>query len=179
MLVTSPINTFLIEIFGTLFVIVLYVILRISIGKLVRRFARISEILEHRTNLVVKYFNILLGTITLIVLFVIWGVKPNNVILVVSSIFAVIGVAMFAQWSILSNVTSGIILFFSAPFKIGDHIRIHDKDFPIEAEILDIRGFHTYLKTREGEIITYPNSLLLQKGVSVIKPQSEPKEFTD
>lgn len=179
MLVTSPLNTFLIEIFGTLFVIVLYVILRIFIGKLVRRFARISEILEHRTNLVVKYFNILLGIITLIVLFVIWGVKPNNVILVVSSIFAVIGVAMFAQWSILSNVTSGIILFFSAPFKIGDHIRIHDKDFPIEAEILDIRGFHTYLKTRDGEIITYPNSLLLQKGVSVIKPQSEPKEFTD
>jgi hypothetical protein len=28
-------------------------------------------------------------------------------------------VYMFAQWSILSNITSGIILFFSFPFKIG------------------------------------------------------------
>lgn len=179
MLITNPLSQYYIEIFGTGFLLVAYVVLRLFIGKLVRRFARLSEVLEHRTNLVVKYFNILLGTIALIVFFVIWGVKPNNVILVVSSIFAVIGVAMFAQWSILSNVTSGIILFFSAPFKIGDHIRIHDKDFPIEAEILDIRGFHTYLKTRDGEIITYPNSLLLQKGISVIKPQSEPKEFTD
>ena len=44
------------------------------------------------------------------------------------------GVAMFAQWSILSNITSGIILFFSFPFKIGDLILIHDKDFPIEAD---------------------------------------------
>jgi small-conductance mechanosensitive channel len=179
MLIINPFSSYYVEVFSTCFVILAYIFLRISIGKLVRRFARISEILEHRANLVVKYFNILLGTIALIVLFVIWGVRPQNVILVVSSIFAVIGVAMFAQWSILSNVTSGIILFFSAPFKIGDHIRIHDKDFPIEAEILDIRGFHTYLKTQEGEIITYPNSLLLQKGVSVINPKTEPKEFTD
>ncbi|MFN3756751.1 MAG: mechanosensitive ion channel domain-containing protein [Flavobacterium sp.] len=179
MLIINPISSFYIEFFSTIFVIIAYIFLRVSLGKLVRRFARISEILEHRANLVVKYFNILLGTIALIVMFVIWGVQPQNVILVVSSIFAVIGVAMFAQWSILSNVTSGIILFFSAPFKIGDHIRIHDKDFPIEAEILDIRGFHTYLKTQEGEIITYPNSLLMQKGVSIVNPTSETKEFTD
>jgi small-conductance mechanosensitive channel len=91
----------------------------------------------------------------------------------------VLGVAMFAQWSILSNITSGIILFFSFPFKIGDHIRIHDKDFPIEAEIEDIRAFHLYLKSKDGEMITYPNNLLLQKGISIIKNDFEDKEFTD
>jgi small-conductance mechanosensitive channel len=63
---------------------------------------------------------------------------------------------MFAQWSILSNITSGI-LFFSFPFKI-DIIRIHDKDFPIVAEIEDIRAFHVALKTKEGEMIIYPNN---------------------
>lgn len=160
-------------------VVLIYIIFRIIIGKIIRRFAKVSQTLEHRSNLVIKYFNILLGLIAIIAIFIIWGVKPQNVILVFSSVFAVIGVAMFAQWSILSNVTSGIILFFSAPFKIGDIIRIHDKDFPIEAEIEDIRGFHTYLKTKDGELITYPNSLLLQKGISVIKYNSEENEFTD
>jgi len=160
-------------------VLLFYFISRIIISKVVRRFARVSQTLEHRSNLVIKYFNILFGSIAVIAIFIIWGVKPQNVILVFSSVFAVIGVAMFAQWSILSNVTSGIILFFSAPFKIGDTIRIHDKDFPIEAEIEDIRGFHTYLKTKEGELITYPNSLLLQKGISVIKYTSEEQEFID
>lgn len=160
-------------------VLLFYFIFRIIISKVVRRFARVSQTLEHRSNLVIKYFNILFGSIALIAIFIIWGVKPQNVILVFSSVFAVIGVAMFAQWSILSNITSGIILFFSAPFKIGDTIRIHDKDFPIEAEIEDIRGFHTYLKTKEGELITYPNSLLLQKGISVIKYTSEEQEFID
>jgi len=70
---------------------------------------------------------------------------------------------MFAQWSILSNITSGIILFFFFPFRIGDIIQVHDKDFPIKAEIEDIKAFHIYLKTDKGERITYPNNLLLQK----------------
>ncbi len=167
------------EVIASGIVILIAVLLRFLVAKIVRRFARVTEILVQRTNLVIKYFNILIGMVAVIVLFVIWGVKPQNVILVTSSIFAVIGVAMFAQWSILSNVSSGIILFFSAPFKIGDTIRIHDKDFPIEAEIEDIRGFHTYLKTKEGELITYPNSLLLQKGVTVVKYPIEEQEFTD
>lgn len=172
-------NLYIKEVIASGIVIVITLILRLLIAKIVRRFARVSEILIHRTNLVIKYFNILIGIIAIIVLFIIWGVKPQNVILVTSSVFAVIGVAMFAQWSILSNVTSGIILFFSAPFKIGDTIRIHDKDFPIEAEIEDIRGFHTYLKTKDGELITYPNSLLLQKGVTVLKFPPDEREFVD
>jgi small-conductance mechanosensitive channel len=172
-------QTYIKEEIATGIVLLLVIFSRVLIAKIVRRFARVSEILEHRANLVIKYFNILIGIIAIIALFVIWGVKPQNVIVVISSLFAVVGVAMFAQWSILSNVTSGIILFFSAPFKIGDTIKIHDKEFPIEAEVDDIRGFHTYLKTKEGELITYPNSLLLQKGISIIKNQSEEKEFFD
>jgi small-conductance mechanosensitive channel len=147
--------------------IISYLILRFVVVKIVRRFARLSEILEHRTNLVIKYIHILLGLLILLALFIVWGVQPKNMLITISSIFAVIGVAMFAQWSILSNITSGIVLFFTTPFKIGDMIKIHDKDFPIEATVEDIRAFHTYLKTREGEIILYPNNLLLQKGVSV------------
>lgn len=160
-------------------VILLFFILRYFTAKIIRRFARVSEVLEHRTNLVIKYFNIMIGLICIVALLVIWGVKPQDFMLVVSSFFAVVGVAMFAQWSILSNVTSGIILFFSAPFKIGDVIKIHDKDFPVVGEIEDIRGFHTYIKTEDGELITYPNSLLLQKGISVNHTKKEVQEFTD
>jgi small-conductance mechanosensitive channel len=172
-------QTYIKEEIATGIVLLLVIFSRVLIAKIVRRFAKVSEILEHRTNLVIKYINILIAIIAIIALFVIWGVKPQNVILVISSLFAVIGVAMFAQWSILSNITSGVILFFSAPFKIGDTIKIHDKEFPVEAEIEDIRGFHTYLKTKEGEIITYPNSLLLQKGITVVKNPTEVKEFFD
>lgn len=159
---------------GLLFVI--YLILRWMIIKLVRRFAKVSEITEHRTNLVIKYLIILLMILAIIALLVIWGVEPGSMLVIFSSVFAVIGVALFAQWSILSNVTSGIILFFTAPFRIGDLIRIQDKDYPIEAIIEDIRGFHTHLRTLDGEFILYPNSLLMQKGISLLKRASNMDE---
>jgi len=117
--------------------------------------------------------------IAIIALIVIWGVQKKDILLTVSSITTVIGVAMFAQWSILSNITSGIILFFFFPFKIGDVIKIHDKDFPIQAEIEDINAFHVNLKTIDGERITYPNNLLLQKGISIIDTKIDDKEYTD
>ncbi len=79
---------------------------------------------------------------------------------------------MFATWSILSNITAGIILFFSFPFKIGDRIRIMDGDLPDEADILDIKAFHIYLRKDNGELVTYPNNLLLQKGVALIEKNS-------
>ena len=87
-----------------------------------------------------------------------------------SSVFALIGVGFIAQWSILSNITSGIIMFFTFPYKIGDYIIIHDKEFPKEGIISDIKSFHLILTTQENEIVTYPNTLMLQKGVTVIKP---------
>ena len=86
---------------------------------------------------------------------------------------------MFAQWSILSNVTAGIILFFNFPFKIGDVIHIHDKDFPVEGEIIDITAFHALLKTKSGERVTYPNNLLMQKGITIVRQHSEDREFMD
>jgi small-conductance mechanosensitive channel len=135
--------------------------------------------IEHRTNLVIKYINLLTTILTVVALIIIWGVQAKDIIIAVSSITTVVGVAMFAQWSILSNITSGVILFFSFPFKIGDVIRIHDKDFPIIAEIEDIRAFHVALITKDGEIIIYPNNLLFQKGISIMKVHFEDSDFVD
>ncbi|NUY79780.1 mechanosensitive ion channel [Flavobacterium sp. MAH-1] len=166
-------------IISTIILLVVVMLVRYFSTKAVKKYAVISEILEHRANLVIKYISVLLTVITMIAIIVIWGVDTDYIITTLSGVLAVIGVALFAQWSILSNITSGIILLFSFPFKIGDIIRIHDKDFPIEAEIDDIRTFHTLLKTQDGQYITYPNNLLLQKGITIVKNWYEPQEFTD
>jgi small-conductance mechanosensitive channel len=76
---------------------------------------------------------------------------------------------MFAQWSILSNITAGIIMFFSAPYSVGDRIHLIDKDLPIKATIENIQTFYTHIRTDENELIVIPNNLFLQKIVSVIK----------
>lgn len=162
-------------------VLILIVILsRTVVSKLVRRYAKTSQIIERRTNLVIKYINILINILALITLILIWGVQAKDIFITLSSIATVIGVAMFAQWSILSNITSGIILFFSFPFKIGDVILIHDKDYLVEGVIEDIGAFHVTIRSKEGEIVIYPNNLFFQKGISVIKkPTNNNNEFTD
>jgi len=173
------INYFVKEEVATGILIILVVIARIVISKLVRRFARTTHRLEHRTNLVIKYMHLLTTILAIIALIIIWGVQAKDIIIAISSITTVIGVAMFAQWSILSNITSGVILFFSFPFKIGDVIRIHDKDFPIEAKIEDICAFHVELKTKDGERIIYPNNMFFQKGISIIQNHFDDIEFVD
>ncbi len=162
-------------------ILLLVVILsRTLVSKLVRRYAKTSHIIERRTNLVIKYINILITILAIITLILIWGVKAEDIFITISSVATVIGVAMFAQWSILSNITSGIILFFSFPFKIGDVILIHDKDYPVEGEIEDIGAFHVTIRSKEGEIVIYPNNLFFQKGISIIKEPSETNdEFVD
>lgn len=167
------------EVIATGILLAIVIFLRIITAKLIRRYAKLSSIMEHRTNLVIKYIHLLINILALVGIIVIWGVQKKDIFFTLSSVTTVVGVAMFAQWSILSNITSGIILFFFFPFRIGDVIRIHDKDFPIQAEIEDIKAFHIYLKTEEGERITFPNNLLLQKGISIIKPKFDDKDFTD
>src|SRR3970040_3200410 len=167
------------ELIGTGILLIVYISLRLISTKLVRRYAKSSHSIEHRTNLVIKYIHLFINILVVTALIIIWGVQTKDIFIALSSITTVVGVAMFAQWSILSNITSGIILFFSFPFKIGDVIRIHDKDFPIQAEIEDIGAFHVYLKTNEGEKIIYPNNLLLQKGISIMKNHFDDKEFVD
>ncbi|NDV93842.1 mechanosensitive ion channel family protein [Dysgonomonas sp. 521] len=137
--------------------------------KIVDKYGSATLKSEARTLHVIQIINILINFTCIITLTIIWGVRPQNMLVALSSIFAVIGVAMFAQWSMLSNITAGIIIFFSTPFRIGDRIHILDKDTPIDAIIENILTFHTYLRTSEGEQIIIPNSLFLQKIVSVGK----------
>jgi small-conductance mechanosensitive channel len=150
--------------------IAILLVLRLFLMIVTKRFARKFERVEHRTRLIVKHINYTILFLLVLSLVIIWGVDIKNFGSVILSVFAVIGIGFFAQWSILSNITSGIIMFFIFPYKIGDYIKIHDKEHRYEGIIDDIKTFHIILKTEKGETITYPNSLMLQKGVSVLKP---------
>ena len=159
---------YLYQIIATIVALVIFMILRYLVNTIIDNIGKTSEFAESRTHLVKKYIDYFIYMLALLVIISIWGIKPEQIFLFISSVLTVIGVAFFAQWSILSNITAGIILFFSSPFKIGNVIKIMDKDYPIEAKIIDIRSFYTLLKTAQGEDITFPNNLLLQKGVVVM-----------
>lgn len=154
---------------STAFVIIVYPATRFLINKLIDKVTKLNLYDARRSKMIKKIFNVLNIFFIATILISIWGVDTSNLLVALSSVFAVIGVALFAQWSILSNITAGIVIFFSWHVKIGDKIKIHDKDFPIEATIKDIRAFYVYLETDDGEKITYPNNMILQKGISLCR----------
>lgn len=165
------INDYQSELLGTIICLSIFFFIRFLLIKTIRRIGRISDINQVRTVLVGRYLTFALFILLLISLLFVWHVNFKELGLILSSFFAVLGVALFATWSILSNITAGIILFFYFPFKIGDRIRILDKDFPEEAIIIDIQAFNINLKKDDGELLTYPNNLLLQKGVVLIQKE--------
>lgn len=167
------------QIISTIAIILALWILQLIMKKAAHRVGHRSEIHITRTRLMFKYINILVTIIAIFLLSLTWGYNAQEIALIFSSLFAIIGVAMFAIWSILSNITAGIILFFSFPYKIGSRIKIHDKDLPIEAIIEDIKAFHLHLRTLDGELITYPNNLILQKAVSLIEKEYHADEGKD
>lgn len=154
---------------ATIGIIVILVLLQFILKQAAHKVGKRTEINITRTKLMFKYINILIMLIAFFLFAFAWGMDLRDLSLIFSSTFAVIGVALFAIWSILSNITSGIIMFFSFPYRIGDKIKIHDKDMPIEAVIEDIRAFHLHLRTDDGELTTYPNNLILQRAVTLVQ----------
>lgn len=156
------------KIIGTIVLIIILYVLKLIVSKLIYKFSTYSLKTDNRSKLIIKYFNSLLQFLFVLFLIILWGVDTDKLISFIGATVTFIGVALFAQWSVLSNFTAGVIMFFAFPFKIGDRIRIQDKDFPIEAEIDDIKAFHTILITEQGERISFPNNLFLQKSVVVL-----------
>ena len=169
------------EIVGTLVTLIVLLILKFAATKTIRKVGKISDLNQVRTKLIIKYVSFGVSIIATVAIILIWGVNIKELGLIFSSIFAVIGVALFAQWSILSNVTAGIILFFSFPFKIGDRIKIFDKEMEYAGDYLieDIKAYHIHLRKDNGELVTYPNNLMLQKAVSLINTYQNTHEGSE
>ena len=168
-----PIKQYLFQVVLSAVVIVLLPIARVIAKKIVYKYGTLIQRPNIRIEQVRHLISILLNITFLFTIAIIWGVKPGNLLLGLSSVFALVGVAMFAQWSVLSNITAGLIMFFSAPFRIGDKINIIDKDIPIIATIESIHTYYTHIRTNENELIVIPNNLFLQKIISIKKQETE------
>ncbi|EDP59769.1 hypothetical protein AND4_11444 [Vibrio sp. AND4] len=130
-----------------------------------------------RLSFIQRCFNVAFLFLFASLFAIVTGIGYGDVSLFLSSIFAVLGVAFIAQWSILSNITASFLIFFVFPYRISDRIEVVDKDEDISGEIQEVRMFHVLIKHDNGNLITYPNNLMLQKAVlKLAKEKSKPEE---
>jgi small-conductance mechanosensitive channel len=156
-----------VEIIETAFVIGFMILVRLLSKSAISRALRRFNFSYQRRKVMIKLINFLVVTAGVLLIVAIWGIDQEQLFLFVSSAVTVLGIAFFAQWSLLSNISAGLILFFNHPLKLGDVIKIHDKDYPVEGAVKDIGYFFIHIENAKGERLTIPNSILLQKMVSV------------
>jgi small-conductance mechanosensitive channel len=163
-----------IQIIETIVVIAGYVVTHYITKVFVNNSLKRTHLQRGRRKMIIKVVHLLSLVAALILLSAVWGLQQDEIAVFVGTILTALGIAFFAQWSLLSNITSSLLLFFNHPAKIGDTIRILDKDCPFEGEVSDLTFFFVHLKTANGEIITIPNSLLFQKSVAVVEKSNAP-----
>jgi small-conductance mechanosensitive channel len=158
-----------------------YFLVRTASG-FIRDWAEEHKKHKNRVEQVVWLFKILLSVVLVVVISMIWGVDYRGLWVVATSVLAVLGVALFAQWSILSNLTSGVIVFFNFPAKVGDTIEIIDGVNSVKGELVEIGLFQIRLKDKNQDVVVFPNNLLLQKPVKrwahTTKPDTDVKSQT-
>ena len=147
----------------TLGLTVLFIIIRSIALRLIRRHSIKSNVQQDRQVYITKLSTTLILLLYLTVLGAAWEVSLKGLSVYFASIFTVVGVALFATWSILSNLTASIIIFFFFPYRIGQKVKIVDGDNSIEGTIMDITLFYVMIETLDNKTCSYPNNLAIQK----------------
>lgn len=125
-------------------------------------------------------FHILSTLLLLVLLSIIWGLDIRGLLVLASSVIAVTGVALFASWSLISNVTAFFILLGQKDFAEGTKVKIIDGNNSLEGEVAEIHLFNTVLKTKEQERVIYPNNLIVSRPVVIITvPQVRQRKSSD
>jgi small-conductance mechanosensitive channel len=155
-------KTQIIEAIITLFI---YLSVKMLINRYIDRIVSANVSTINMSKVVKKAINLIVFFIMLIIIFSIFKVDQSELVVFVSSVLTVMGIALFAQWSILSNITSGVIIFFSHSARLDDTIAIIDKDYEVEGRISDIGLFFVIIKTANDEQVDIPNSVFLNKMI--------------
>ncbi len=159
---------------GLLLVVILVkIISQKNINRLLNRF----DFDTKRKRIAHRIINLFLFIFITVTLISIWNIDKKDLIVFLTSVVTVLGIAFFAQWSILANITSSLILFFNHPLKIGQNIRVLDKEYDIEGKLIDISFFFMYIRKEDGYLITIPTSVALQK--TLITKDIEKKKETN
>ena len=159
------------DIFQSLGILLILLFIRYLVVRLIiKRFLKANFDIT-RKQIAIKLINIFYFIILAFFLAAIWGLTGAQVFTYVTSALTILGVAFFAQWSLLSNITSGLILFFNHPLKIGDYVAILDKDYPMEGRVENITLFFLHLRNKDDQVYTLSNTVVVQKTMRILKPE--------
>lgn len=150
-------------------IFVVYLIVRKISSKVVTRRALLHSFDETRSLYIRKTVRAIISIVMIIFLGITWEVSFEGLSLYIASFITIIGVGLFANWSMVSNITASVILFFFFPLKLGSKVRIVDGDNSAEGIVKGLSLFSIQIQTTDGNDIYYPNNMAIQKSIVHLK----------
>ncbi len=135
----------------------------------IRKFGERNEISVNRIVRTQRLTVSFMGLIFFFLILLIWGIKIKEFFILTTTTFTIIGAALFASWSNLSNISSGLILFFYYNLKQGDKVRIGLDDSSVVGTIIDMKLYFIEISVEENRIVYYPNNLALHDPIEIIE----------
>lgn len=160
----------------TAITVILFFVIRLIYSKIIDKTLSERFIQEQRGIVIKRVLSLISFLLSVIVILLIWGVKQADLAVLIGSVLTVVGVAFFAQWSLLSNVTSSVIIFFNHPVKMNDDIIILEgKDYILEGRVINIGLFFVTIETSDEGEITLPNNVFIQKSIKKLGREGDLK----
>jgi len=159
----------IIQLLWTGIIFIIYLIVRAVFYKIVNQRALTFNFDETRSIYIRKTIKVTILMVTLIFIGIVWEISFEGLSIYIASFITIIGVGLFATWSIVSNITASVILFFFFPLKLGSKVKIVDGDNSAEGVVLGLSLFSIQIQGKDGNTIYYPNNMAIQKSIVHLK----------
>ncbi|PTQ90846.1 mechanosensitive ion channel family protein [Agitococcus lubricus] len=111
----------------------------------------------------------ILEDILLILAYIAWGMvrlslAGVNLSGLVTTSAVITGIIAFSMQDTLGNILGGLALQLDDSISIGNWIKVDD----ISGQVIEVHWRHTAVRTRNGEIVVIPNSVLMKAKVTIV-----------
>lgn len=118
----------------------------------------------------------ILEDIILVLAYIAWGmVRMSHVGVNLSGLVTtsavITGILAFSMQDTLGNILCGLALQLDDSISIGNWIKFDD----ISGQVIEVHWRHTAVRTRNGEIVVIPNSVLMKAKVTIIGGKDVPQ----
>ncbi len=162
-------NLPVVRLVASLVLLIVFLVTRRVLVRNVSRRANDHDFAEERAMFVRRSARVVISIIFIVTLLLVWEVSFSGLSVYIVSFLTIVGVGLVANWSIVSNITAAVILFFFFPFKIGSRVKIVDGDNSAEGVVTNLSIFSIRIRREDGIEIYYPNNLAIQKSILHLK----------
>lgn len=111
----------------------------------------------------------ILEDIILVVAYIAWGMvrlshAGVNLSGLVTTSAVITAIIAFSMQETLGNILGGLALQLDESLSIGDWIKVDE----VSGQVVEVHWRHTAVRTRNGEIVVLPNSLLMKAKVTIV-----------